>query len=480
VFTIGATLHERIEAAMGDRRVVRLAKTRGRCRFARMTRLEQQRILVGVGGSIAAYRACDVVRRLRELGAVVRVAPTSAARAFVTPLTFEALSGAPCLLDVLDVDDGRIPHIEEAYATTCALVAPASADLLAKMAQGQADEALLATLLSYRGPLVVAPAMETRMWEHPATQASVRTLRGRGAIVVGPVEGALASGRSGAGRLASVEAIVEAVRAACAPQDLAGRRLLVTAGPTVEDVDPVRFLSNRSSGRMGVALAVCAARRGAAVTLVHGPMKAQVPDAWTLMRGASVGRLEAHAVRTAAEMHAVVLAHVVPGTSAEKIDGSKSVESREIDAAILCAAVADARPKDVAPQKIKKTAGALTSIALEPTPDILAALGERRRGAGDGGRFVLVGFAAETQDVEKHARDKLERKRCDLVCGNDVSEEGAGFDVETNRLLLVRRHGPAEWLAPSTKEEAADRVLDEVLALLTTRAPSSPAASAGP
>lgn len=401
--------------------------------------LTGKRVLVGVGGSIAAYRACDVVRRLREHGAAVRVAPTRAAAAFVTPMTFEALSGAPCLGGVLDVEHGRIPHVEEAHACDLVLVVAATADLLAKMAHGLADEALLATLLASPAPVVVAPAMESRMWSHPATQANVATLRARGVYQVGPVEGPLASGRSGAGRLAPVEDIVEAAAWTVCDKDLAGQRIVVTAGPTAEHLDPVRFLTNRSSGRMGVALAVQAARRGAEVALVHGPLKVPVPY---------VPGLAAVAVRSAGEMHEQTMR-----------------KAARADAAILCAAVADARPKVRAKHKLKKTEGQLKTVELVPTRDILADLGAVRS-KKKARRPVLVGFAAETGDVLAYARGKLERKGCDLICANDVAEAGSGFDVETNRMLLVWPE-QERWLPQSTKDEAAWHILDEVKAMLT-------------
>lgn len=405
--------------------------------------LAGKRVLVGVGGSIAAYRACDVVRRLRELGATVRVAPTRAACAFVTPMTFEALSGLPCLGGVLDVEHGRIPHVEEAHASDLVLVSAATADLIAKMAHGLADEALLATLLAFAGPVVVAPAMESHMWSHPATQANVATLKDRGVQLVGPVEGPLASGRSGAGRMAPVDDLVEAAIWAVCDKDLAGQRLVITAGPTVEDLDPVRFLSNRSSGRMGVALAVQAARRGAQVALVHGPLRVPVP---------SVPGLTAVPVRSAAQMHE------------ETTD-----RAARADAAILCAAVADARPRTLAKEKLKKSKGELRSVELVPTRDILADLGAARK-KKKAKRPVLVGFAAETGDVLTYARGKLTQKGCDLICANDVAEAGSGFDVDTNRMLLVW-HNDERWLPQASKDEVAWTILDEVTALLsrTTR-----------
>lgn len=415
-----------------------------------MDRLDGRHVLVGVGGSIAAYRACDVVRGLKELGATVRVAPTKSAAAFVTPLTFEALAGVPCLGGVLEMEEGKIPHIEEAYRADACVLVPATADLIAKVAHGFADESLLATLLSLRGPLVVAPAMETRMWEHPATKENVRTLRERNALFVGPVEGPLASGRSGKGRMAAVDDILEHVVYALAPKDLAGMRVVVTAGPTAEDIDPVRYITNRSSGKMGTALARAAALRGARVDLVHGPMRAAVPKTPGVV---------AYPVRSATEM----------------LDATLSL-LHATDAALLCAAVADARPATYVGKKLKKTKGELESIALTPTGDILQTLGAHP--AHTEGRLVLVGFAAETDDVAKYARDKLRRKACDLVCANDVSESGSGFDVDTNRVLLVRKDGSDEWLPPLTKARAADRILDEVVALLAARPPASPAGAA--
>jgi phosphopantothenoylcysteine decarboxylase / phosphopantothenate---cysteine ligase len=402
-----------------------------------MARLADKRVLLGVGGSIAAYRACDVIRRLRELGIAVRVAPTRAACAFVTPLTFEALSGQRVLGGVLEVEDGKIPHIEEAYAADVAVVAPATADLLAKMVHGVADEALLATLLSVRAPLIVAPAMETRMWDHPATQQNVRTLEQRGVHFVGPVAGALASGRDGRGRLAPVDDIVEFVLAALEDHDLQGMRVLVTAGPTAEDVDPVRYLTNRSSGKMGVAIARAAAQRGAHVQLVHGPLRVNVPNTPGLVPVP---------VRSARAMYEAVHARIA-----------------DTDVAILSAAVADARPARVSPKKLKKGEDKLTSIALEPTDDILVSLGKAHAD-----RVTLVGFAAETHDVERYARDKRARKNCAIVVANDVSEPGSGFDVDTNRVYLAKASGSA-WLAPMTKERVAHALLDDIKAL---RAPA--------
>ncbi|MBM4280325.1 MAG: bifunctional phosphopantothenoylcysteine decarboxylase/phosphopantothenate--cysteine ligase CoaBC [Deltaproteobacteria bacterium] len=395
-------------------------------------------VIVGVSGSVACYRACDLVRDLRGLGATVRAAPTRAAQAFVTPLLLEALSGTPCLTSALDLDQGRIPHVEEAYRASVVVVAPASADILAKMAAGFADEAILSLLLSFAGPVVVAPAMETHMWLHPATQANVAQLQSRGVVFVGPVEGPLASGRTGSGRLAPLEDIVEAVVACAVEKDLSGIRAVVTAGPTVEAIDPVRSITNRSSGRMGVAVARAMALRGARVTLVHGPLR-QPPS--------KTPGLVTVAVRSAAEMAGATFAAVDAGC----------------DVAVLAAAVADYTPARVAPSKIKK-AVAPTALELVRTTDILATLGARPV------RPLLVGFAAETERVEEAAAEKRARKACALVVGNDVSgaDADAGFDVDTNRVFLARDPalGPSEWLPLLSKDDVAWRLADELRALL--------------
>lgn len=396
-----------------------------------MERLDGKRVLLGVTGSIAAYKACELVRELRRTGAEVQVASTRAASAFVTPLTFEALSGRRVLGDVLEVDQGKIPHVEEAYKADLAVVAPASADCLAKMTHGLADEALFATLLAYRGPLLVAPAMETEMWAHPATTHNVVILKERGVSFVGPVQGPLASGRSGSGRLAPIPRILEACLQQLVKQDLAGKRVLVTAGPTCEDLDPVRFLSNRSSGRMGVAIARAAAHRGAEVTLVHGPLKDELPE---------LDNLTPQPVRSAQAMF-------------------DACTAQTFDVAVLAAAVADYAPADVAEQKLKKGDGGL-SLELARTPDILAHLGRDR-----GGIQVLVGFAAETERVLENARRKLDNKGADLICANNVSESGSGFLSRSNRITLVSRRGETD-LGMLTKDVAADRIVSQIVKML--------------
>lgn len=408
-----------------------------------MSALTGRHVVLGVSGSIACYRACDVVRELRGLGATVRVAPTTSAQAFVTAKTFESLSGAPVLTTALDVEQGRIPHVEEAYRASVIVVAPASANTIAKMAAGFADEAILSLLLSFQGPVVVAPAMETNMWNHPATQANVAILKERGVIVVGPVAGPLASGREGYGRLSTVADIVEHTIQAATPQTLAGRRFVVTAGPTVEDIDPVRSLTNRSSGKMGFAVAQSLARRGADVALVHGPTKVTAP---------TTKGITAHPVRSAAQMAAMTLGLV------------DDIE-RPVDGCVLAAAVADFTPTHVETSKLKKKDGA-PQIELEKTVDILATLGAKKPRVG-----VLVGFAAETQDVEAAAEEKRQRKGCDLVIGNDVSGTTTGFDVDFNRLYLAWNATIAapRWTEVMPKSEAADVIAQAIETLLAKR-----------
>jgi len=401
-----------------------------------MDALHGKHVLLGITGSIAAYKAPLLVRELIAAGATVRALTTRAAGTFVTELTLEALTGRSVMTSALELEDGRIPHVEEAYAADLVLLAPATANSLAKLATGQADEALYATLLSYEGPLVIAPAMETRMWAHPATQANVSTLVERGAVIVEPEAGELASGRSGPGRLAELAKILDAARAALGPRDLQGRRVLVTAGPTAEDVDPVRYLSNRSSGRMGVALAGRAAARGASVVLVHGPILVPVPAG-----------VRAVAARSAQQMHDAVMREVDAG----------------VDAAVLAAAVADWRPAAVAGDKLKKGSAETLTLEFVRTPDILAALGARAQ------RPVLIGFAAETTDVAANARKKLAKKGCDAICANDVSAPSSGFQSPDNDVTIHFSNGDERALGHASKEVIADGILDVARDLLAAK-----------
>ena len=399
------------------------------------------RVALGVTGCVGAYKAAEVLRGLQRRGAAVRVVMTRHAGEFVQPLTFQALSGAPVISDMFAPRAGAdIEHITLAQEIDLLLVAPATANIMAKFAHGIADDFLTTLYISTPAPALIAPAMNVEMWRHAATQANYATLRQRGVSFIEPEEGYLACGMEGAGRLAEVERVVEAavgiiqgkrVRA----QDLAGQHVLVTAGPTVEDIDPVRFISNRSSGKMGYALAAAALDRGARVTLVSGPVKLAPP----------VG-VEFVPVRSAAEMFQAVLDRFAAAT-----------------VIIKAAAVADYRPARPAARKIKKDASPLT-LELEQTEDILTELGRRK------GDRVLVGFAAETNDTVEHARQKLITKNADLIVANDVTQPGAGFDVDTNTITLVRADAPPLMLPRLTKAEAAERVLDEALRLRSARA----------
>jgi phosphopantothenoylcysteine decarboxylase/phosphopantothenate--cysteine ligase len=395
------------------------------------------RITLGVTGGVAAYKAAELVRRLQQEGFSVEVAMTRAACEFIAPLTFAALTGKKVITGLFAESSGdanlesAIEHIAVAQRTDLLLVAPATADIIAKFSRGISDDFLSTLYLATTAPVVVAPAMNVNMWNHPATQENLERLRSRGVHVVNPNEGYLACGMTGAGRLAGQDAIVSTVREVLQlRRDLEGQTVLLTAGPTQEDLDPVRFLSNRSSGRMGYAVAEAAAQRGAKVILVTGPTALDTPT--------GVTRVD---VRTAAEM-------------------LHSVEEKFSDAtiAIFAAAVADYRPAEAASRKIKKTAGDIT-LRLEPNPDILATIARKK------GHRLIVGFAAETDKVAENARKKLTDKNADLIVANDVTAEGAGFDIDTNVVTLFARDGRDLALPKLTKREVAHRILDEVVRL---------------
>jgi phosphopantothenoylcysteine decarboxylase / phosphopantothenate---cysteine ligase len=395
------------------------------------------RITLGVTGGVAAYKAAELVRRLQQDGFTIQVVMTRGAREFITPLTFAALTGQKVITDLFAESGGEanfesaIEHIAVAQRTDLLLVAPATADILAKFARGIADDFLTTLYLASTAPVVVAPAMNVNMWNHAATQENVEMLRARGVKIIDPDEGYLACGMTGAGRLAGQDAIVAAVHEALhSVRDLAGQKVLVTAGPTRENVDPVRYFTNRSSGKMGYAVAEAAARRGAQVILVSGPTSLDAPP--------GVERID---VQSADEMHRAVL---------EKIAGCS--------VAIFAAAVADYRPTAANEQKIKRTAESL-NIALEPTPDILAAVARSK------GERLIVGFAAETEHVAENARKKLAAKNADLIVANDVTAEGAGFDHDTNIVTLIARDGRHLPLPRMSKSEVAQHILDEVVRL---------------
>lgn len=389
-------------------------------------------IVVGVTGGIAAYKTCELVRMLVKRGYRVKVVMTEAATRFVTPLTFRTLTGEPVAVSLWDeAAAAPVHHVSLAEEADVMAVAPCTANVIAKLAQGRADDMLTTTALATEAPLVIAPAMNVHMWRKEATQRNLATLRARGAVVVDPTRGELACGDVGEGRMAEVEGIVSAIEAeARRARDLAGRRLVVTAGGTQEPIDPVRFIGNRSSGKTGFAIAEEAARRGAQVSLVTGPTHLADPFGCEVVR-----------VQTALEMRAAVLAR-----------------ADDADVVVMSAAVADFRPAAFSATKLKKADAPMT-IELERNPDILAELGER------GVRALLVGFAAETGDVEENARAKLEQKRCDLVVANDVSDASLGFGTEMNRVAFVTREG-AEWLPVLPKRAIARALLDRIAGML--------------
>ena len=393
--------------------------------------LDGRELILGVTGSIAAYKAVYLLRELTRAGARVSVCLSEHAREFVGPLTFRTLSGRPVLSDLFDPQsDAAVEHVALAERAAAVVIAPATANLLAKAAAGIADDFLTTLLLAARCPVVMAPAMDGGMWQHPAVVDNVATLRGRGVTVLEPDTGALASGLSARGRLPETDVIVEAVLAALTPQrDLAGERVVVTAGPTREPIDPVRYISNRSSGRMGYALASAAARRGAHVTLVSGPTALTPPPAATFVP-----------VQTAEEMREAVLQHT----------GAAGI-------VIKAAAVADYRVRRPAEQKIKGKRD--LTLDLTPNPDILAEVAARSTGA------FIVGFAAETNDVVANARAKLEAKGIDLLVANDVSRRDIGFDAEDNEVLLIDRWGGNRALPRMAKSAVADAILSEIQAL---------------
>lgn len=400
------------------------------------------KIAVGVTGGVAAYKAAELVRRLQQEKLDVQVVMTRAAREFITPLTFAALTGNKVIVEMFAAADSgpanlesAIEHIAVAQRIDLLLVAPATADILAQFARGIAGDFLSTLYLATKAPVVVAPAMNVNMWEHPATQENIQVLRSRGVHIVDPDEGYLACGMTGAGRLAATETIAQKVCDVLGlRKDLVGQTILITAGPTREDLDPVRFLTNRSSGKMGYALAEAATRRGAHVVLVSGPTELDPP-----------GSADWIPVRTAEEMRRAVLEH-----------------SPQATMIVMAAAVADYRPAAASATKIRRAGDRLT-LDLEPTPDILA---EISRAKGD---RILIGFAAETDHVAENARAKLARKGADIIVANDVTQEGAGFDTDTNIVTLVFRDGREIPLPKLSKLEVANRILDHALALAQSR-----------
>ena len=391
-------------------------------------------VVLGVTGGIAAYKACELLRLLQKQGMGVYVVMTKNACRFVTPLTFETLSGHPVAVDTFERPaTWEVEHIALAKRADLFLIAPATANIIAKMACGIADDMLSTTVLATRAPVMIAPAMNTGMWENPATQENLATLARRGVQIVAPVSGHWACGDSGAGKLEDVAVIAQRALDVLSglKRDMTGLRVMVTAGPTREALDPVRYISNRSSGKMGYAIARAAARRGAQVTLLTGPVALDVPQG-----------VEAVRFTTTQELLDCALA---------RVDAQ--------DVLIQAAAPADYRAMEVAPQKIKKQQGEDFVLRMIENPDVAATLGVKKRPDQ-----VFVGFAAETNDVLEHAQGKLVRKNLDMIVANDVTQKGAGFDVDTNIVTLITREG-ADSLPLMTKDEVAGCILDRVLAL---------------
>lgn len=390
-------------------------------------------VVLGVTGGIAVYKACELLRLLQKRGIDVFVVMTQNACRFVAPLTFETLSGHPVAVDTFDrPQTWEVEHIALAKRADLFLIAPATANIMGKMACGIADDMLSTTVMATRAPVLVAPAMNTGMWENAAVQQNVKTLRARGVEIVAPVSGHLACGDNGAGKLEDVAVIAErACELLFAKKDMEGLRVMVTAGPSREALDPVRYISNRSSGKMGYAIAQAAQKRGAEVTLLSGPVAIEAPQGVKL----------------------------VPFTTTQELLDRASELAQEQDLLIQSAAPADYRAKEVAPQKIKKQGGEPMTFTLVENPDVAATLGKAKRSGQ-----VFVGFAAETNDVLAHARDKLARKNLDMIVANDVTRPGAGFDVDTNIVTLITKDGQ-EALPMMSKAEVAQRILDRALAL---------------
>ena len=395
------------------------------------------RIVLGVSGGIAAYKSPELVRRLQDAGADVRVILTPNAARFVSPLALAAVSNHGVIVEQWgEAQSGGVDHIELARWAELLLIAPATANIIAKLAVGIADDALSTYAIAHRAAIIVAPAMNTFMLQHPTVQQNLATLRARGVHVLEPDSGLLACGDEGAGRMPDVPVLVDIVKAHFATRDLEGRNVLVTAGPTREPIDPVRYLSNRSSGKMGYAIAAAARRRGANVTLVSGPTTVMVPPGVELTR-----------VGTAEEMHAAVMA---------------AAPRQQI--VIKAAAVADFAPTELAPSKIKKKEGEEElTLTLRRNPDILADVAKLSP------RPFIVAFAAETDSVEANAREKMQRKGADLIVANDVRDSSIGFDSDQNEVLILSRDGGVTHIAKAPKSTIADRLLDVIVAQIALR-----------
>lgn len=394
--------------------------------------LQDKEIVLGVCGGIAAYKAAELTRLYIKANANVHVVMTSAAQEFITPLTFQTLSGNPVHTDLFNLyQESEIGHISLADRADICVVAPATANLIGKLAGGIADDLLTTTLMATRAPILLAPAMNVNMWENSICTDNRQRLQNNGYRILDPISGMLACGWEGKGKLPEPAAIFTETLELLTPNDLAGRTVLISAGPTREEIDPVRFISNYSSGKMGYAIAAAARQRGARTILVSGPTCLPQPH--------GVERID---VTSAQQMRTAMLNH-----------------APQADIIIKAAAVADYRPATRADKKIKKSDDLDMILALEKTPDILAEIGE------DKGRAILVGFAAETENLLDNAAAKLEQKNLDLIVANDISQEGAGFDVDTNIVRLLYRGGRIEELPLMTKEAVANQLLDRILGL---------------
>ncbi len=392
--------------------------------------LADKTIVLGITGGIAAYKAAEIASKLTQAGARVEVVMTDSATRLIAPLTLRSITGRPVVTDMFEpASEHSVEHIALAEAADVVAIAPATANTIARLACGIADNMLCCVVLATRAPVILAPAMNDNMFQNPVTQENIARLKARGFIIIDPAYGRLASGKTGWGRLADAEAIIGTIKQALGKMgDLAGKRIMVTAGGTQEPIDPVRHLGNRSSGKMGYALAEAARDRGAEVTLITAPTTMQVPAGVDVVQ-----------VRTAAQMK-------------EAVDKAAA----RADALIMAAAVADYQPKDVSKTKIKKDSPTLT-LELVKTADILA------EAKGD---FIRVGFAAESGDIIADARKKLEKKKLDLIVANDISSADSGFDVDTNKVVLIDRKGEVQDLPLMTKREVADRVLDRVAGMM--------------
>jgi phosphopantothenoylcysteine decarboxylase/phosphopantothenate--cysteine ligase len=398
--------------------------------------LSGRRIVLGVTGSIACYKAADLASKLTQAGALVDVILTESAQKFISPLTFRSLTGRAVFTDMYDPQSELAEeHVALARAAEALVIAPASATTIARLAYGMADDMVALTALATTAPVLVAPAMDAQMWAHAATQANVATIRERGVTIIGSAEGRLASGHVGLGRLVETDTIIGALRQALgASGDLAGRRIVVSAGGTREPIDPVRYIGNRSSGKMGFALAEAARDRGADVTLVCGPVALTTPPG----------------------------VHRIDVTTTAELSNAMRTAAESCDAVIMAAAPADFRAANTADQKIKRSEATI-AVELAPNDDIIAGLD---------GPFVKVGFAAETQDLLANARDKIARKGLDLIAANDVTAADAGFSTDTNRITLIDAHGQIEELPLLSKYDAAHRILDRVVVLLEVKKPA--------